>query len=141
MGEKAAAADSSISIRLVAVFGISIPVIIRVGESTTAVNISDLSLGWTAEKIPVLDMTFYRTGNMSVYGDLRVDFISDQGKMTQVGEIKGIAVYTPGTSRKIKITLATPAGIDYKKGKLHVTYSSPADAKPLKLAETELVLL
>jgi hypothetical protein len=141
LGEKQPVQDTTISIRLVPVFGISIPVIIRVGESTTKVSLSDLSLERTEDQIPVLNLTFRRTGNMSVYGDLKVDFVPVQGKVIQVGEIKGIAVYTPGSTRKIKITLATPAGVDYKKGKLHVTYSSPEDAKPVKLAETELALL
>jgi hypothetical protein len=141
LGEKQTIQDSTISVRLIAVFGISIPVIIRVGESTTKVNLSDLSLERSEDKIPMLNLTFRRTGNMSVYGDLKVEFISVQGKVTQVGEIKGIAVYTPGLNRKMKITLATPAGIDYKRGKLHVTYSSAANTRPVKLAEAELALL
>lgn len=141
LGEKPTAADSGISIRLVPVFGISIPVIIRVGESTCEVSLSDLSLEKAEGKTSTLNLTFHRTGKMSVYGDLRVDHISVEGKTTVVGEIKGIAVYTPNASRKAKISLAATPGVNYKKGKLHVTYTSSADAiKPVKLAETELVL-
>lgn len=44
LGEPPAIADSAISIHLVPIFGISIPVIIRVGESTAKVGLSDLSV-------------------------------------------------------------------------------------------------
>jgi len=141
LGEKEIRKDTSgISVRLIPIFGISIPVIIRVGESTSAVNFSNTSFELLHNDTPVLNMVFNRTGNMSVFGDLKIDFISSQGKITRVGEIQGIAVYTPTSSRHIKITLEKIAGIDYKTGKLHIVYKTPSDAKSLKIAETELVL-
>jgi hypothetical protein len=140
LGEKEAIADSSISIHLIAVFGISIPVIIRVGESTAKVTLSDLSLERAADKISILNVTFRRTGNMSVYGDLKVDFISDQGKITLAGEAKGIAVYTPIPSRGFRMNLNEIPGIDYHSGKLRVVYNTQVKSGVIMLAEEELIL-
>ena len=142
LGEKETPKDpSGISVHLTPIFGISIPVIIRVGEPISEVRLSNSTFEMLNDSIPILNMVFNRTGNISVYGDIRVDFISKEGKVRQVGEIKGIAVYTPTSSRKIRVTLDKIAGIDYKTGKLHIIYTTPADAKSAKLAEAELMLL
>lgn len=132
--------SSGISVRLIPVFGISIPVIIRTGVSTTAVNISDTKLETSPTGIPLLNMTFNRTGNMSVYGDITIQYISKQGKVTKAAEIKGMAVYTPTAGRRVKIALDKTVGIDYRSGKIHILYTTSAEAKPVKMAEAELVL-
>jgi hypothetical protein len=85
-------------------------------------------------------MVFNRTGNMSVYGDLSIDFVSKQGKVTRVGEVKGIAVYTPTASRRVRIGLNKVAGIDYKTGQLHIVYTTPSDAKSIMMTQTNLAL-
>lgn len=141
LGEKETAKDTnSISVVLTPVFGITIPVIIRLGESTAQVNLSDLNLSIVNDTIPNFKMTFNRSGNMSVYGDIAVDHISPQGKITRVGIANGVAVYTPNQLRKFQINLNNIPGVDYKSGKLHVTYSSSSDVKPVKYAEAELLL-
>jgi hypothetical protein len=141
LGEKLPAQDpSGISVRLTPVFGITIPAIIRIGASTAAVNLSNAAFERSNDSVPMLSIVLNRTGNMSVYGDLTIDFISSKGKVTQVSEIKGIAVYTPTPSRRIRVALGKFSGIDYKTGKLHVVYKTSSDAKSVTLAETELVL-
>lgn len=132
--------DSTISVQLIPVFGISIPVIIRVGESTAKVTLSDCSLE-IENNIPRLKMTLNRSGNMSVYGDIAVNYITSRGKITRVGLVRGLAVYTPNAIRRIQLLLDKPGGdIDYRSGKLHIVYTTPADSKSAKLAEAELVL-
>jgi len=140
LGETKATADSSISIRLVPVFGISIPVIIRVGEYNTEIKLTGNSLEMAEDTLPVLNLTFERKGNMSVYGDLSVDYISAQGKTIPAGAIRGIAVYSPNTARRIKFILDKDHGINYHSGKLHITYTAPFESGAAKIAETELLL-
>jgi hypothetical protein len=141
LGEKEFTPDTAgIAVHITPVFGISVPVIIRNGENEAAVSLSKPAFEKTPDDIPVLNMQFNRTGNMSVYGDIKIDFISPQGKVTKVGEIKGIAVYTPTASRRVRVVLDKVPGIDYKTGKLHVVYSTPSEARAIKMAETELVL-
>lgn len=142
LGEKETVKDStSISVHLTPIFGISIPVIIRSGETNAQINLSNTGFEMVNDSIPVVSMVFNRSGNSSVYGNLKIDFISAKGKVTPVGEIRGVAVYTPTTSRLVRVPLNKVKGVDYKTGKLHITYTAPEDAKPVKLAETELVLL
>ena len=141
MGEGETVKDSStISVRLTPIFGITIPVIIRMGESTTKVTLSELALASTDDGTPYLSVKFNRTGNFSVYGDLAVDHVSPQGTVTRVGVANGIAVYTPNTTRNFKFNLTKVPGVDFSSGKLLVKFSAPSDVKPEKLAEAELLL-
>jgi P pilus assembly chaperone PapD len=131
---------STISVKLVPIFGITIPVIIRVGQSSVNVKLSDLALRFENDTIPRLRFTFNRTGDYSVYGDITVDHISPQGVVTRVGIANGVAVYTPNTKRSFEFGLYTDKGVNYGSGKLLVIYSAPSDMKPEKYAEAELML-
>lgn len=132
--------DGSISVQLTPVFGITIPVIIRMGESTTKVELSDVKLNLVENKQPNLEMTFNRSGNMSVYGDLRIDHISSTGITTRVGIANGVAVYTPNAVRKFNLNLDSSKGVDYTSGKLKVYFSAPSDVDSARYAEAELNL-
>ena len=141
LGEKDAIQDSgSISVNVIAVFGISIPVIIRVGESTTQVTITNASLQWNKDSVPSLKVDFNRSGNMSVYGDIAVDHISPEEKITRIGVAKGMALYTPNTIRHFNLLLDNKTGVDFRTGKLRVAYTTQPEAKSMKMAETELEL-
>jgi P pilus assembly chaperone PapD len=140
LGEERRATDSGISIRLIPIFGISIPVIIRVGTSNTQVRLSDLSLQMEEDTVPILNMTFNRTGNMSIYGDISVYYTSSSGKTTPAGTAKGIAVYTPNTARRFRLTLDKKRGIDYHSGRLSVEYSTAEDSHPVRIAGLDLPL-
>lgn len=141
LGEEEPASDSTgISVRLVPIFGITIPVIIRVGESDTKVNLTDIALDMANDTLPRLKFTFNRTGNMSVYGDIAVLHTSPSGKTTEVGIVKGIAVYTPNSLRRFQMDLKKPEGIDFHQGKLSITFSTQSDTKPQRLTEAELIL-
>ncbi|NVO21349.1 MAG: molecular chaperone [Bacteroidetes bacterium] len=142
LGEEDTRKDSTgISVKLVPIFGITIPVIIRVGESTTQVSLSDISIVSVDDTTTRLKITFNRTGNMSVYGDIKVTHISPEGKSTVVGMVKGIAVYTPNSVRRFQMDLKMAEGIDFHKGKLEVIYTTQSDSKPEKLAEYSMPLL
>jgi hypothetical protein len=131
--------SGSISVKLTAVFGISIPVIIRSGENNSSVSLSDLSFQPAVDKKPAVKFTFNRSGNMSVYGDVVVDYISPEGKIIPVAMAKGLAVYNPTEKRNFNLELNTLPGVDYHKGSLKVSYSYDA-AKNKKTAEESIVL-
>lgn len=140
LGEQEPPKDSTtISIKLVPVFGISIPMIIRVGESNSNVSFAAATFKMEKDTIPSLKLTFNRAGNMSVYGDVSVDYTSLQGKVTHVGAVKGLAVYTPNTFRRFNLDLDKIPGVDYHKGKLHITFLDQSP-KAVVLAESEIIL-
>ncbi len=141
LGEEEAVKDTTvISVRLTPVFGITIPVIIRSGESSVGVSLTDLALEMVNDTIPKISFAFNRTGNISVYGDLTVDYISTLGKVTRVGIANGVAVYTPNKIRRFQFNLNKAPGVDFRSGTLRVIYSAPSDVKPVRYAETELSL-
>ena len=140
LGEEEAPNDSkSISVKIKAIFGISIPVIIRSGENTSKVNISDVALLQETETPPSLKFTFNRDGNMSVYGDVTVDYISPEGKSIRVGVANGLSLYTPTAKRNFNLALNKTSGVDFNKGSLRVTYHyNGANAE--KVAEGKIAL-
>lgn len=141
LGEENTKRDSTaIAVRLTPIFGITIPVIIRNGESNANVTISDVTFTLANDTVPRISFKFNRTGNMSVYGDINVDHISAAGKVTRVGTANGVAVYTPNLSRRFQFDLMNLPGVDYKTGTLRVIYSASSDVKPARFAEAEVTL-
>ncbi|MCW3120630.1 MAG: hypothetical protein JWQ38_122 [Flavipsychrobacter sp.] len=143
LGESAKKKDTGgVNVSLIPIFGITTPVIIRIGENTAQVKLTNVSFekatGPTVA--PKLNFTFIRTGNMSVYGDMKIDYISLAGKVTQAKLIKGIGVYTPNTIRHMSVELDTDNNIVYSKGKLHITYTLQTADKSLKTVESEIGL-
>ncbi len=130
----------AISVQLTPIFGITIPVIIRVGESTTSVTLTDPEFRMVNDTDPQLEITFNRSGNMSVYGNLTVDHVSQSGTVTRVGIANGLAVYTPNTKRKFVFNLLKTEDVDYTEGRLKIFYSAPSDVRPETYAESELML-
>jgi len=131
---------ASIGVKLIPIFGITIPVIIRVGTSTTKTSLSDLKLEMVNDTTPRLHLVFNRSGNMSVYGDILVDYLPVGGKPITVGTVKGIAVYTPNSRRIFGMELQKKPEVDFHRGSLHLTYQSQSDTKPEKYAEADLTL-
>ena len=141
LGEEPLQKDSTaVAVRLTPVFGITIPAIIRTGECSVNITLGDVALEMYNDTIPRLQMNFNRTGNISVFGDITVNYISPEGKVIRVAIVKGVAVYTPNVFRKFQCNLDKTPGVDYHKGKLHILYSTPADIKVSKIAEAELLL-
>jgi len=129
----------SISIALKPIFGITIPIIIRIGENNADVTLSDVSLNMATEK-PQLNFTFNRTGNMSVYGDIKVEYAKPGAKAVQVKIIKGIGVYTPNKLRHMILELDKDENVDLNQGKLMLTYTLQTNDKTPKTVQAELAL-
>jgi len=141
LGTAETAKDStSIGVKLIPIFGITIPVIIRMGESTMQVNLSDLKFMMINDTIPRLQFAFNRSGNQSVYGDILVEHISPSTVITPVGTVRGIAVYTPNPVRRFQMDLEKTAKVDFHSGNLKITFTSQSDTKPEKFAEAVLKL-
>ena len=136
LGEEDQNEAEGISINIKTVFGISIPVIIREGQSTTAIDLTDVSLNTEGEN-PKLSLVINRSGNMSVYGNISVTHLAPDGKTTEVGMVKGVSVYTPNTKRNFSFELRNAGEVDLSSGILKVSYS---EDKGGTLATKELKL-
>jgi P pilus assembly chaperone PapD len=142
LGEEDQLEDTTaIGIRLTPIFGITIPIIVRVGELKSTITLTDIALVPREDTTLWMNVTFRREGNQSVYGDLTVEYVLPDGNRIDVGIVRGIAVYTPNSTRQFSMELQKPDGVDYTKGKLVIRYSSSSEAKPEVYAETELKLV
>ncbi len=106
----------SITIKLVPIYGVSIPLIIREGATTTQISFSDTKYSPPGAKTDAnnkaepatVSFALERTGNHSSYGDITVTFTPNGGKPKVVGILNGVSVYTPNTRRAISFPLSPP---------------------------------
>ncbi len=131
----------TISVKLTPIYGISIPVIIRSGEVNVTATLSDFEIQTNQESAPILKVTINRSGNMSVIGDLSVEYISEKGDASEIGKLKNVAVYPDINKRFVSINLNQTTGLNFKNGKLRITYRSIFEAKKQEVfAKTEIDL-
>ncbi|HRD57895.1 MAG TPA: hypothetical protein PK504_07580 [Ferruginibacter sp.] len=131
--------DSGFSIKLTPVFGISIPVIIRVGETYSTSHFSNAKFEFIQQTHPALSITLNRTGNISAYGDIAVNYIGANKKAIPVCFMKGLAVYVPNSKRILQLPLVQKEGVDYKSGKLQVVYTDQSP-KAAVICQSEIIL-
>lgn len=100
-----------ITIRLKALFGVTIPVIVRHGDIDADIAITDAEFQPAGENDaglaagPVLNVHLARSGERSVYGDLTVQLLGEDGAKQTIGVVRGLAVYSPNRSRIVRIPI------------------------------------
>lgn len=130
-----------VGVSLTALIGVSIPVIVRHGDTGAEVAIDHLALEKTsAGQAPLLTLQLNRSGNRSVYGDLTVSFTPQGGASQVIGKAAGVAVYTPNPLRRAKLDLQVPAGLVLTRGTLSVSYRERAEDGGTVLAQTAIDL-
>lgn len=131
---------TAIGVRLVPIFGITIPVIIRHGDTFVNAAFRDLEIVNTPEQQPQLRFTITREGNISLYGDIAVTYDAPGTEAVQIGIVRGLAVYAPNTSRSFTLPLNIPEGLDLSKGRINIRYASSSDLRKEVYAETTITL-
>ena len=141
LGNKSNDSLKTVSVQLIPIYGVSIPVIIRTGNSNVSTSLSGLKLSNVDDAIHNLSLAINRTGNISVNGNLIVDYIPVKGKPVEIGRINSVAVYTNIQRRYISIKLNKTPDVSLTSGKLKVRYTSTDDAKTQEIySEAELKL-
>lgn len=128
------------SVQIIPIYGITIPIIIRVGKGTVNATLSNLEIEYKQGALPVLKLVINRTGNNSIYGDISVEYIPEKGKPYEIGLVGGVGVYTEINKRSISIKLNKIAPFTTLKGKLKVKYFDGDGIKGKSYAEAELEL-
>jgi hypothetical protein len=98
-GNNQAAGNVGVTIR--PRFGISIPVIVRVGSTTLEVGLSDFSIV-RGEGSPQVSLTITRSGTRSAYGDL---IVTAPGQDAPLVVARGIGVYPEIDARKVRLAI------------------------------------
>jgi hypothetical protein len=99
---EAPAPTDGIAIDLRPIYGVTIPVIVRLGKLAAQAAIADPRLV-TFEGRPAVSLDLTRTGARSLYGDLRV---RKPGHKDPIAEIRGVAIYTEVGKRSVTIPVA-----------------------------------
>ncbi len=142
--ENAVKADSvsrGIQIKLVPIYGVTIPVIVRQGSLKAVTKLSGLHID--TKSIPgkaALAFTIERSGERSTYGDIEAVWKSPSNKALSIAIIKGIAVYTPNPKRIILLPLSPPKGVELRGGELTVRYTAQENGSETLLATSKITV-
>ena len=130
---------NEIGIVLTALVGISIPVIVRHGDTSATANIANPKFRpATANEPPSVSFDLLRSGNASVYGDIVVDVVGKNASAKRVAVTSGIAVYSPNQVRKMTLALRPQEAIDFNKKTLSIKFKETGDQGKKVFAESEL---
>jgi fimbrial chaperone protein len=131
-----------LEIELTAILSISIPVIIREGETTARVNLANVAVKPPAATgdLPVLAFELRREGNRSVYGDVIAYFAPRGGRELVVGRASGVAVYVPNSVRRAKVPLQLPPTQRLANGQLRVAFVERPESGGRVLADATVDL-
>ena len=132
--EEAAVGEASgLSIKLVPVYGITIPVFLRRGRLEGGAMLANPHLVRT-EAGAYVELDMNRTGQRSVYGGL----IGKNARGEVLFDLRGIAIYSEITHRKVQIPVA-PEALAKLKGPVRIEYRELAENGGALLAETSAV--
>lgn len=140
-GTRNTSAGADLEIQLVPLVNVSVPLIVRHGETSATVSVTDLRLETSAAGEPALLLTLRRSGNRSAYGDVVAYFTpnSKRGAQQIVARVGGVAVYAPNALRHARLALSAPR-TPLPAGTLRVTYQERPEHGGKLLAEGFLQL-
>ena len=134
----AAAADADfkgIGFALTPIYGVTIPVIVRLGNLQAKSGIANVHLNKTAGKTAI-DMELTRGGSRSVYGDIKV---FKAGVAEPIATQRGVAVYTEIGQRSISIPVDAKM-VAAASGPVTVKFFETGDGMSSLAAEAAAVL-
>lgn len=130
-----AAPTKGISFALTPVYGVTIPVIVRLGNLQAKAGIANVHLARTEGK-PAVALDLSRTGSRSTFGEVRV---MKAGVKDPLAIQRGVAVYTELAARNIVIPIDDKL-VGSASGPVTVQYVEMTELGPEVLAETSAVL-
>jgi len=124
-----------VAFRLTPIYGVTIPVIVRLGNLEAKAALSNVRKVIDNGKLAIaLDIS--RAGGRSTFGEVRV---FKAGIADPIAIVAGIAVYTELGQRSVVIPI-DPAKAANATGQVTVQYVEPTDTGPVTIAETSAVL-
>jgi hypothetical protein len=132
---KPADAPKGLSFKLIPVYGVTIPIIVRLGNLDVQAGITNVHLDKKDGK-PVVALDLTRTGARSTFGEVRV---LKPGVKDPIADQNAVAVYTEINERKVEV----PVDEAYKgdlTGPVTVEYIEKYDDGSKTIAETQAVL-
>ena len=109
---------TGVSIALTPIYGITIPVIVRIGDLGAEATIGEARVADTRDG-PAFEFDLSRSGNRSVYGDIEV---TRPGVAEPLLVARGIAVYPEVGERRVSLRVPAEVATTLK-GPVHIRYS------------------
>lgn len=131
----ASSPPKGVSFKLTPVYGVTIPIIVRLGNLEAKAGIANVRLDRRDGK-PVVALDLSRSGSRSTFGEVRV---LKAGVKEPIGSLRAIAVYTEVGQREV----AVPIDESFKgeiAGPVTVQYVETYDDGSKTIAETQAVL-
>jgi hypothetical protein len=107
----------TLSIHLTPIYGVAVPIIVRLEETDASVRIDAIRMTAGAVAFQVA-----RNGSCSTYGNIAVTFTPRGGTRRQVAAANGVSVYAPLAARAITLPLRLADGVALRDGSLQVSY-------------------
>lgn len=114
--------QKELSVKITPIYGVSIPVIVRHGPTSVSTEFVETHLTATPEGEPVLAGKMSRAGNMSVYGNLVVEFAEKGRPFQPIAKANGLAIYTPNATRTFALLLSKDKTKQFHNGTVRATY-------------------
>jgi P pilus assembly chaperone PapD len=128
--------EKGLRFQLTPVYGVTIPVIVRLGNLQATAGIANVHLDKGKDGNPVVSLELSRTGTRSTFGEVRV---LKAGVKDPIALQKAVAVYTEINGRHVSVPV-NPAYKGAVTGPVTVQYVETFDDGSHVLAETSAVL-
>src|SRR3954453_13285359 len=133
--QAAAEQQKGLRFQLTPVYGVTIPVIVRLGNLQATAGIANVHVDKKAGE-PIVALALSRSGSRSTFGEVRV---MKAGVKDPVALQRGVAVYTEVSSRHVAVPV-NPAFKGQLAGPVTVQYVETFDDGSHVIAETQAVL-
>ncbi len=132
-------ATNGIGVRITPRFGISIPMIVRVGETTLTAGLKDLSVATAPDGQRLIRLIVTRSGTRSAFGDITV---TAPGAPKPVAMIRGVGVYPEVDERGVVLPIdpSVDARFTARGTRLTVSYVDDDFAPGKTLVRQEFVV-
>jgi hypothetical protein len=124
-----------VSFELIPIYGVTIPVVVRMGNLSAKVGIANVAMTKLEGK-PAVSLDLTRAGDRSVFGDVR---IFKAGFKDPIAIQRGVAIYTEVGTRHMVIPINPDLAVSAT-GPITVDFVESTDSGPVALAETRTVL-
>lgn len=124
-----------VAFALTPIYGVTIPVIVRLGNLQAKAAVSNVRKIEEDGK-PAIALDISRSGDRSTFGDIRV---LKAGVSDPIALLRGIAVYTEVGERSVVVPI-DPEQLPHASGQVTVQYVETTDTGPVTIAETSAVL-
>ncbi len=106
--------------------GVSLPIIVQHGKSTVNVSPTTISIKPFAKTDSGLaaELSLGRTGNLSAFGDVILQYMASNGEQREIGRVRGTAIYLPKTKGKFTIPLKGITEKELSSGSIEVVYTA-----------------